>query len=88
MLKPRYILLKESPELKKGAILEANGCIENGNYKYNCKDLKSLKNAQIGDYVEYGKDRVEKQPKWFKKVSPLWITDKELKKIKKFLKED
>jgi hypothetical protein len=84
MLTPKYIVKRDTPELKKGAILEVDGCYSNGDYEYTCEDKSSCKYEDQGG-VTYSKSVVEKQPKWFEKVSPVWLTKDQMKKLNKIL---
>lgn len=84
-MKPRYRVKKETPELKKGAILEVKGCYKNGEYDYKCSDRGLRKFDNDNDMI-YSPDTVEKQPKWFEKVKLLWFTESDYKRVKKFLK--
>ena len=64
--------------------MKLKGCEANGEYEYHCDDKSSL-NIGCGD-VHYPRETVEKQPKWFEKVSLMYLTKEQLKKIKKLLK--
>ena len=84
MFEPKYKILKETPEFKKGTILELRGCYSNGDYDYVCNDMENAK-FDTSNESSYPKEVVEKQPEWFEKVSVLWLTGEELKKVNKFL---
>lgn len=84
-MKPQYVVKKQTPSLKKGAILEVHGCYDNGAYGYKCENKACITDKKQ-DAVHYYKGTVEKQPQWFEKIKLLWLTDNQYKKIKKFLK--
>lgn len=83
-MKKKYILLKETPELKKGAILEEK--CEGGNQDYECFDKKYVKLWKKDDGAEYFKRIVENQPEWFEKIEVVELPIKHALKVKRFIK--
>lgn len=85
-MKKRYILLKDGPELKKGAILEEK--CEDGNQDYKCINIKEFsqgRGVEERGVIHY-KDIIEKQPEWFEEVGLMWLTMEQIKKVKTLLK--
>ena len=82
-MKSRYILLKDTPEVKAGAIFEED--CDDGTQGFSLLDKSiMLFNDQSG--VSYSRKTVIGQPSWFKKVDVLWLTEDQIKKVKKLLK--
>lgn len=83
-MKKKYILLKESPELKIGAILEEK--CDNGDQGYVCFDKKFLKLYKKSDYAFYYNRTVEKQPDWFERIECIEVPLEQAPKVRKFVK--
>ena len=79
----KYILLKDSPELKKGAILEAV-CREGGQ-GYDC-DNKEFIRAKDQTVCHYTDDAIAKNPKWFERIEVVEVPKKHIAKVRKFVK--
>ena len=87
-MKKQYILLKDTPELKKGAIF-VEEC-EDGNQDYITDDLKFVKFLKVWEEndtykLTYFREEVEKNPEWFKEIVPMYLSPEQVKKVKKFL---
>ena len=61
-MKKQYILLKDSPELKMGAILEEE--CDGGDQEFKCITEESIKMADQQETI-YSRDTVMKQKDWF-----------------------
>ena len=88
MAKVRYRLLKESVELKKGAVL-IEQC-DGGNQNFVCEDVnKYMKRPKGHTYSTYWfREDVVKQPKWFERVytfCDIEITEKQKNKLLKLI---
>ena len=83
-MKKRYILLKDSPELKKGAILEEK--CDTGNQGFDC--INTNEYQTFGDHggISYSRKAVMESPDWFEELSQGWFTLEQMKKIKEFFK--
>lgn len=82
-MRARYILLKDTPELKKGAVLEEE-CDE-GNQGFECITPEHFVTKGQRE-CHYNRLVVTTQPQWFEKVSLLWLTKNQIDKVKKLLK--
>ena len=83
-MKKQYILLKDSPELKKGAILVEE--YDEGNQDFNCLDRSSWKQKDIDfEEVVYSRNTIMKNPDWFQEIYPVYLTKEQLKKVEKLL---
>ena len=85
-MRKKYILLEDSPELKKGAILEEK--CDDGNQGFKCiSGVTHDKHKDIDwDEVSYSRNTVIKSPKWFGEIKTLDLTPEQYTKVKKFLK--
>lgn len=84
-----FRLLKESLDLKKGAIVQEK--CDDGDQDYTVLDLKYQK-FEDGNYTEidFSRNTVENNPKWFEEVFPLvpeYGNKAELEAFKKFAKK-
>jgi len=86
MFTPVYRLKKETPEFKKGTVFIVSGCYSNGDYHYQPKETDNIKFHDESLNYSYEKFIVEKQPNFFEKVSPLYLTIEQVKKVKRFLR--
>jgi hypothetical protein len=84
-MRKRYILLKDTPEVKAGAILEEE-CDE-GTQDFKVIEGKNPLELETGRRVIYYRKFVIKQPEWFQEVQQLWLTPEEITKVKKILKK-
>lgn len=82
-MKKRFILLKDSPELKAGAVLEEK--YENSG-NYIC--ITPSESHKFSDQKEcfYSRQVVMENPEWFEEVSMVYLTKKQLSKFKKLIK--
>ena len=82
-MKKRYILLKEMPDLKKGAIMEEE--CEDGIQGFTCitPELYTEFNT-VGS--SFSRKLVTNNPKWFQEVTPLWVSADKLEQVEKILK--
>lgn len=81
-MKKQYILLKDSPELEKGAILKEQ--CDNGNQGFDCI-IKDKVKFDDQNCVYHSRKTVMENPKWFEEVRPLWISIAKVRKVKEFL---
>ena len=88
-MKKKYVLLKDAPDLRKGAILEED--CEDGDQDYHCYDKKYIVawtkewgNNEWG--VLYGREVVEAQPDWFEEICYVEVPKKHFAKVQKFVK--
>lgn len=82
-MKKKYILLKESPELKKGAIVEEK--CEDGGQDYMCIDKKFQK-VKDQNTTYYTNKTVETQPEWFQEICQVEVPKEHIVKVEKFIK--
>lgn len=88
-MKKKYVLLKDSPELKKGAILEEK--CEDGDQDYSCRDKKYIigwdKHSEEDRlYINHSRKVVEAQPEWFEEICHVEVSKKQVAKVEKFIK--
>lgn len=84
-MKKKYILLKDSPELTKGAILREK--CGDGTQDFECITMK--KHGKYGTEsrgVIYYRKVVTNSADWFAEVNLVYLTLEQIKKVKKFLK--
>ncbi len=98
-MRKKYILLKDTPEFKKGAIFEEMCDDGTQDFKLNFSKSNRKYFTKPKDYigidnVSIGRETVMKQPKWFRKIDIVEIDGKnieisaeQLKKIKKIIKK-
>lgn len=83
-----YRLLKDTPELKKGAIVQE--MCDDGTQDFRSINDSDMKFDGNTDYTIYDRKAVESQPEWFERVYPAtetaWLNKEEIKKFKEFLK--
>lgn len=81
-MKKRYVLLKESPELKAGAILEER---YEDNKIFEC--ITQSEHEKFDDQIgtQYTRKTITESPEWFEEISMLYLTKKQLDKVKKLL---
>lgn len=82
MARKRYVLLKDTPELKAGAMVEE--MCDNGDQEYRVISAEWDQTDDQGRIV-YSRKVVMEQPEWFEEITPLYLTKKQLAKIKKYL---
>jgi hypothetical protein len=82
-----YRLLKDSPELKKDAILQED--CDNGDQGFSILTKEYLKHSDQGG-LSYSRKTVMNSPEWFEEVFDLskifYVTKSELDKVKELLK--
>ena len=83
-MRRRFILLKDTFELKKGAILE-EACDE-GTQDFILLSKDKAKFDTTNRNPEWYRELVINNPKWFEEVGLLWLTQKQIEKVKKLLK--
>lgn len=81
-MKKRYILLKDTPELKKGAILEEE--CEDGNQDFQVVSDKWNTQGDQGR-PQYTRDVIMQQPEWFEELTWLDIRKSQMKRVREFL---
>jgi len=79
-MRKTYRLLKDSPELKKGTILEE--MCDDGTQPFNVQTKEGHKFEDQGR-TQYSRDTVMKNPKWFEEVESIYIAKKKSRKTKK-----
>lgn len=82
-MKKQYIVVKETPELKKGAIVEEE-CddIEQG---YECITKNLIKHSDRG--VRFHRKVVEQQPEWFEEIEMIAVSKGLTKKVRAYIKK-
>ncbi len=81
-MRRRFILLKDTPELKRGAIL-VEDC-DGGDQGFHIEDKKyCLFDDQDG--TSYTRKTVLGSPNWFVEASPFYLTKEQVKKVTKIL---
>jgi hypothetical protein len=76
-MRMRYVVLKETPELKKGAIVKED--CDDGTQGFTCVTPAFEKFEDNGTH--YGRKTVINQPEWFEKVDLVYLTKEQVKKI-------
>lgn len=92
MARRTFRLLKATPELKKGALVQ-EAC-DDGDQNYVSLGREYLTEQAAGDFDQYfndghiafSRDTVEKQPNWFEEVEMHWVT-KTVHTVKKVTKK-
>lgn len=86
-----FRLLKDTPELEKGALVQ-EAC-DDGDQNYILLDFEQMSDATYGDWTDYfsgnfalSRDTVEQQPEWFEEVEMTWLP-KTVRAIKKVTKK-
>lgn len=82
-MRKKYILLKDSPELKRGAILEAD--CEDGNQGYTC-NVKEFIRAKDQTSCHYTDNSITENPDWFQEICFVEVPIKQIAKVRKFIK--
>lgn len=80
-MRKKYMLLKDSFDLKKGAVLEEDGEL------YRCITPEKIKYAEYREDYALFKQIVINNPKWFKEVTLIYVAKEQVKKVEKFLKK-
>lgn len=80
-MRKKYMLLKDSFDLKKGAVLEEDG------EKYRCITPEKIKYAEYREDYTLFKQIVINNPKWFKEVTIMYVAKEQVKKVEKFLQK-
>lgn len=83
-MKKKYIVVKETPELKKGAII-IEKC-DSGSQGFECRDKKYLKFSKEVLFVYYARGTIMKQPDWFQEIVSIEVPKGKLAQAKKLLK--
>lgn len=84
-MRETYILLKDSPELKKGALIQEE--CDDGDQDFRCINEPEYKKEKDDDVdILYSRAVVENNPDWFQKVIVVTVSVDEKKKIEKLLK--
>ncbi len=66
-MRKRYILLKDTADLKKGAIVEEE--CDNGNQGYVCFNLEKYRQCEKQTKVCFARCTVMEQPEWFQELT-------------------
>jgi hypothetical protein len=82
-MRSRYILLADTPELKKGAIVQED--CDNGDQDFTVISHQ-WDQKQDSELIQYSRNVVTESPEWFEKVDLLWLTQTQIEKVKKLLK--
>lgn len=82
-MKKKYILLKDTPELKKGAVVEAR--CEGGGQEYECENEKFFQKKDQSCCL-YTEKVVEESPEWFQEICFVEVPKEQVVKVKKFIK--
>ncbi len=81
-MRKTFILLKDTPELRKGAILQED--CDAGDQDFSCINKGHIK-MKDQDGTSYSRDVVMKQPNWFEEVEMLPIRKSDALKVKKYV---
>lgn len=82
MTRQRYILLKDTPELRKGAVLEED--CDDGDQGFTVVSQEwNQQQDQIS--VGYTRETVTNAPEWFTELTVLYVTKQQLNKVKDVL---
>jgi hypothetical protein len=76
-----YILLKDSPELKRGAILKEK--CDNGDQDFECINIKTHRKFKDEESISHSRNVVMKNPEWFQELKTVCLSENEIKKLKK-----
>lgn len=82
-MKKRYRLLKDTPELKAGAIVEEK--CEDGTQDFTCINEKEFGNLGLQPGYYFSRKLVMEQPEWFEEIGLLWLTIEQIKKVKELI---
>lgn len=82
-MRKRYILLKETYHLKKGAIFEEQ--CDDGTQDFDLITRESYKSKKSSSNVCVDRDLIS-NPKWFEEVVPFYVPSKQVARVKKILK--
>ncbi len=85
-MKKKYILLKETPDLKKGTIVEEECEDKDQNYKVIDKKFYKFPKYYKDITLYFQRDEVEKQPDWFQEICQVEVPKRQLAKVKAFVK--
>lgn len=84
-MRKRFVLLKDTAELKKGAILEEKS--DDGTQPYIV--IQGSANAgEDATLYYYNRAIVETQPEWFEEIQTLWVPSKIAEKVARFLERE
>lgn len=82
-MRKRYVLLKDTPELKAGAIVEE--MCDDGDQPYRVISHEWDQQASQSG-VQYNRDVVMEQPEWFEEVHTIgYLTKKQYDKLMKLI---
>lgn len=85
-MKKQYILLKDTPELKKGAIMQE--MCPNGDQDFVCiNPLEFLQKEEDKNdgHCQYSRNVVVNSPEWFEEIVPLVIPARLSLKVAEFI---
>lgn len=85
MARRRFVLLKDTPELKVGAIVEEQ--CDDGNQGFYCVNVEEFKAMDDEYNVHYTRKTILNRPEWFEELVTMTLTKKEAEKLKKILGE-
>jgi hypothetical protein len=83
-MRRRFKLLKPTFELKAGAILEEE--CDDGDQDFRLVNKEKALYDSIENNPSWYREIIINNPKWFEELLPFWVTNKQIVKIKKFLK--
>lgn len=82
MPRKRYILLKDTPELRANAIVEE--ICDNGDQDYAVIS-KDWCQKDDQNQTQYTRKVVMESPDWFEEITPLYLTKKQFEKVKQLI---
>lgn len=82
-MRKKYMLLKDTPETKKGAIFEE--MCDDGTQDFQMITPEFNKFSTPGEVFEW--EVVTNNPKWFKEVTLIYVAKEQVKKVEKFIKK-
>lgn len=85
-MRKRYKLLKDNPEVKRGAIFEEE--CDNGDQGFHLitEEYLVFPKDQTQQGVRYGRNVVMKQPTWFEEVTAVYVPKSKLPAVRKLIK--
>ena len=84
-MKKQYILIQNTPELKKGAILEEE--CEGGDQDFVCVNISKFRKFKSQEKACYHREVIMKQPKYFQKVVFVQMSVEEKKQFDKLIRK-
>ncbi len=84
MARLRYRLIKETHELRKGAIVEEK--CDDGDQEFQVLDKKYEKHPGDWGTITVGRMAVIREPEWWERVVMIEISESKVKRVEQFIK--